>query len=188
MPRDRRPAFKKAFPTDHLNLTGEFRRQLEIINKLEWVTTIHSNTCRHSSKQHDFSSRSDGVRPSIFTGPERCHSVISSTPAETISTHTLFETSCSGEFLEAWNRPSPKRKQPIHREEDIFAGRQHSLHSALSARTTAILDQAAPNSLPMLIQPDDIRAIIHSHSNWSDGSNTLEEMAGPASKRATNTW
>ncbi len=28
-----------------------------------------------------------------------------------------------------------------------------------------------------MIQPGDIRAVIHSHSRWSDGSNTLEEMA-----------
>jgi DNA polymerase (family 10) len=27
-----------------------------------------------------------------------------------------------------------------------------------------------------LIQPEHIKGIIHSHSNWSDGSNTLEEM------------
>jgi DNA polymerase (family 10) len=29
----------------------------------------------------------------------------------------------------------------------------------------------------MLIRDGDIRGIIHSHSDWSDGSNTLEEMA-----------
>ena len=28
-----------------------------------------------------------------------------------------------------------------------------------------------------LFRPGDIRAIIHCHSNWSDGVNTLEEMA-----------
>jgi DNA polymerase (family 10) len=28
-----------------------------------------------------------------------------------------------------------------------------------------------------VIQPGDVRAVIHSHSTWSDGSNTLEEMA-----------
>ena len=32
-------ALKKAFPTEKLALTGEFRRQLEIITKLQWVTT-----------------------------------------------------------------------------------------------------------------------------------------------------
>lgn len=34
--------------------------------------------------------------------------------------------------------------------------------------------------MPQLIQPGDIKGIIHSHSNWSDGSNTIEEMAKAA--------
>ena len=33
------------------------------------------------------------------------------------------------------------------------------------------------NNIPAVIQPDDIKGIIHCHSNWSDGSNTLEELA-----------
>jgi DNA polymerase (family 10) len=28
-----------------------------------------------------------------------------------------------------------------------------------------------------LIQPNDVRGVIHSHSRWSDGSNSIEEMA-----------
>jgi DNA polymerase (family 10) len=37
--------------------------------------------------------------------------------------------------------------------------------------------------LPELVKPNDIRAIIHSHSNWSDGVNTIEEMASECIKR-----
>ena len=43
---------------------------------------------------------------------------------------------------------------------------------------SSIIDKARNNSLPTLIQTTDIKGIIHSHSNWSDGVNTLEEMAG----------
>jgi DNA polymerase (family 10) len=31
--------------------------------------------------------------------------------------------------------------------------------------------------LPNVLQPNEIKGLIHSHSNWSDGSNTIEEMA-----------
>ena len=34
--------------------------------------------------------------------------------------------------------------------------------------------------MPETIQPKDITAIIHSHSKWSDGNNTIEEMAKSA--------
>ena len=36
--------------------------------------------------------------------------------------------------------------------------------------------------MPDVIQPKDITAIIHSHSKWSDGNNTIEEMAKAAIK------
>lgn len=37
--------------------------------------------------------------------------------------------------------------------------------------------ERAREPLPAPIQVSDVRAVIHSHSKWSDGSNTLEEMA-----------
>ncbi len=40
-----------------------------------------------------------------------------------------------------------------------------------------ILKVVAQKKLPALIQPEDIRGIIHSHSTWSDGVHSLEEMA-----------
>lgn len=40
-----------------------------------------------------------------------------------------------------------------------------------------IIERAANNTLPKLIEPGDIKGIIHNHSNWSDGLFTLEEMA-----------
>jgi len=42
------------------------------------------------------------------------------------------------------------------------------------------LDLAKRKQLPTLISPEDIKGIIHSHSQWSDGVNTLEEMAAAA--------
>ncbi len=40
-----------------------------------------------------------------------------------------------------------------------------------------VIDIAGKNNLPELIKNEDIKGIIHCHSNWSDGSNTLEELA-----------
>jgi DNA polymerase (family 10) len=46
-----------------------------------------------------------------------------------------------------------------------------------------ILQKARAFSIPALITPSDIKGIIHSHSNWSDGSNTIEEMAKAAMEK-----
>lgn len=39
------------------------------------------------------------------------------------------------------------------------------------------IEAAQENRLPKLIEAQDIRGIIHVHTDWSDGVNTLEEMA-----------
>ncbi|HJU45994.1 MAG TPA: helix-hairpin-helix domain-containing protein [Chitinophagaceae bacterium] len=37
-----------------------------------------------------------------------------------------------------------------------------------------------PSEIQGVLQPEDIKGIIHTHSNWSDGSQTIEEMARAA--------
>jgi len=49
--------------------------------------------------------------------------------------------------------------------------------------SSSIIDKAKKNALPELEKPGDIKGIIHSHSNWSDGAYKLEEMADECIKR-----
>ncbi|HVE79130.1 MAG TPA: DNA polymerase/3'-5' exonuclease PolX [Gemmatimonadaceae bacterium] len=45
------------------------------------------------------------------------------------------------------------------------------------------LDAAAAGALPGLIEPADIRGVLHCHSRYSDGNATIEEMARAAQAR-----
>jgi DNA polymerase (family 10) len=142
---------QKAFPDDKLAITGEFLRQLEIVTKLEFVTTA----APESAEQFLKTLPADEVINIEF---------IHTTPDS--FTQTLFDTSCSGEFLEAFRERAKLSANlpdipPYLREQRIT------------------LDRPIPPSL----QPSDIRAIIHSHSKWSDGSNTLPEMAAACIER-----
>jgi DNA polymerase (family 10) len=49
------------------------------------------------------------------------------------------------------------------------------------------LKSAASHTLPVLLQLSDLRAELHTHSNWSDGVNTIEEMARGAMARGLKT-
>ncbi len=40
-----------------------------------------------------------------------------------------------------------------------------------------ILDKAIVHSIPKLIENSDLKGMLHYHTNWSDGRNTLREMA-----------
>ncbi|MCQ6957996.1 DNA polymerase/3'-5' exonuclease PolX [Mucilaginibacter aquariorum] len=42
---------------------------------------------------------------------------------------------------------------------------------------TAFIEKAAENKLPVLISYHDLKGTLHNHSTWSDGVNTLEEIA-----------
>ncbi|HEV3412041.1 MAG TPA: helix-hairpin-helix domain-containing protein [Puia sp.] len=156
-------ALQKAFPNDHLALTGEFRRQLEIVTRLEFVTTV----APESAKQFLKTIPSDEVITVEF---------IHTLPDNFVQ--TLFETSCSGEFLEAFRE---KAKSPANAatEAEIFAGADTPYIPHYLREQRFVLDRPVPPSL----QPTDIRAIIHSHSKWSDGSNTLPEMAAACIER-----
>lgn len=42
---------------------------------------------------------------------------------------------------------------------------------------------AKQHKIPEVIKPGDIKGLIHCHSNWSDGSNTLEELSNACIKK-----
>ncbi|TAL42117.1 MAG: PHP domain-containing protein, partial [Chitinophagaceae bacterium] len=47
----------------------------------------------------------------------------------------------------------------------------------------SVIEKAKKNALPELLQENDVKGLVHSHSNWSDGVNTIEEMANELIKR-----
>jgi len=151
---------KKAFPAEQWALTGDFRRQLEVITKLQWITTATPETAQTFLT----TNASDEVVTIEF---------IHSTPED--FTRILFETSCSGEFLQAWqeNIKGPRYSS----EESLFENANLAFIPPFRREQRVTLEQAASSALVPVIETTDIRAIIHSHSKWSDGSNTLGEMA-----------
>lgn len=165
---------KKHFPEEQWALTGDFRRHLEIVSRLQWVTTAQPEAVKDCWGSLELE---EGVIiDMIYTKPEDFVRI-------------LFETSCSGEFLElvktrpGWNEGARYVDeqalfeavglpyiQPFRREQRIPA-------------TSSNGQQDEPTGSGEVIQPDEVRAVIHSHSHWSDGSNTLEEMAAACIKK-----
>ncbi len=45
------------------------------------------------------------------------------------------------------------------------------------------IEAAAQHKLPVLVQASDIRGILHAHSTWSDGKNSIREMAEACMER-----
>jgi DNA polymerase (family X) len=93
----------------------------------------------------------------------------------------LFTTTGSGIFVESFKENFPSIKYPSSIDDKIiFDAASIQYIEPYLRETISILDHAKAFSIPDVIVPADIKGIIHSHSNWSDGSHTIEEMAKAA--------
>lgn len=166
------------FPGNLFALTGAFRRQLEIIDQLAWVTTVPVQNLQSFFEANQFSTVESADTILTVKGPENI-------PLKFYHAHNeifykvLFTTSCSEDFAQAWQAlPGWDTNATYTSEEAIFTTTNIPyIAPALREKGAVLATNRAPGKL---IQPEDIRAIIHSHSDWSDGSNTIEEMANAA--------
>lgn len=71
----------------------------------------------------------------------------------------------------------PKLLVPCKSEEDIFAKLDLPFIEPELREDHGEFLAAEKNDLPKLIEWTDLRGALHNHSNWSDGHNTLEEIA-----------
>jgi DNA polymerase (family X) len=167
---------KKQFPAGRFELTGEFRRQLEIINQLEWISTAEPSELKGFFEEQGFTTLSEDTGKVVFKGPENVNLFFHSV-TEAAFYRTLFCTSCSDEFLNAWKKEFGETDESFDSEEALFDQRKVHFIPAYLRERESVIQEARQHVLGPVIQPDEIRAIVHSHSNWSDGSNTVEEMA-----------
>ncbi len=173
----------QTFPNEQFVYTGEFRRQMEIINTLEWVTTLSISQLKNFFSANDFSVIAEGGDYISFKGKENVTMGFYSVTKDQFASK-LFQTSCSEEFLQAWNDTTKwNAGQSYPSEEAIFTSVNCHFIPAFQREKTSIIQKAMKAVLPAVVQPGDITAIIHSHSNWSDGVHTLEQMANHAIKQ-----
>jgi DNA polymerase (family 10) len=158
------------------SISGDYKRQLEIIDHLEIVTTFSEKELTTWLTEKSFQC----------TKNEKFLSCIGSDKFEIrfyftdISDFywTDFTLSASPEFLEKWESdPLFSKKIPFISEKNIFDQINLPLIPAPLRELSSTIDLAKNNKLPKLIQPEDIKGIIHSHSTWSDGVHTIEQMA-----------
>ena len=172
---------EKLFGQGNVFLTGAYKRQLEIIDELEFVVNstnemvkpkfISANPPELLEETPDslLYKLLNGLRLRLYTGVENFKK-------------RVFITSGSAEFAAAFEAQFPDID---YSKGDVMIFEQAKMsYIPYSLReTAAIIEKARTNSISNLIQPGDIKGIIHSHSNWSDGSYTVEEMAKAAKEK-----
>lgn len=171
---------KRIFSDDTVSITGAFRRQCDIIDELEFVILAPFEDIIEavgSNPQFKLDREEDDALHFIFQDTVQ---VIIYPCDEETQMQLLFFTSGTQQFNDAFDDQYPAIDYQLDAsltEESIFeqAGIPF-IHPCLRENSKAI-ELAASNSLPTLIETSDIKGIIHNHSTWSDGANSIEEMA-----------
>ena len=172
---------EKLFLPENVFITGAFKRQVEIIDELEFVVNstnemvkpkfVSANPPQLLEEKPDslLYKLLNGLRLRLYTGTENFQK-------------RVFTSSGSMEFTTAFEQQFPDIDYS-KADTGIFEQAKTSYIPPCLRETAAIIEKAKTILIPDLIQPGDIKGIIHCHSNWSDGSNTLEEMAKAAKEK-----
>ncbi|HMG67218.1 MAG TPA: helix-hairpin-helix domain-containing protein [Chitinophagaceae bacterium] len=169
------------FPKNKISFTGAFRRQIEIIDVLEWCVTIDSVDLKKYFIENGFETIEEDAEHILFKGKENVKTRFHLTGPSNFW-KKLFQTSCSEDFLMGWEKQfsiSPEAES----EEDIFNSAGVPFIIPALRENDSILSNTKENNWNKIIQVPDVRSVIHSHSNWSDGMNTIEEMANDLIRR-----
>ncbi|MFN8290600.1 MAG: PHP domain-containing protein [Chitinophagaceae bacterium] len=176
---------KKIFSPDKVRVTGHYRRQALTIEELEFIVlepnehvkpkflTAQPPELLEENPDSLLYKLKNGLKLRLYTGG-------------TNRAAELFRTTGESSFLEAFRHAFPdlKYKGDESAEDEVLFSKAGIPYIPPCMRETAeVIGKAKAGKLPVLIQPGDIRSIIHSHSNWSDGTNTLEEMADACIKQ-----
>lgn len=161
---------KDKFPKNIFEITGAFRRQCNTLEQLEWVSDAKPNELCTYMQTLGFVQEEDR----LYFKKQSVIDIVFHTTSSTNVYTNLFKTTASAEFLTSWNQKYSIIEN-ANNETAVFE--QYQLPYILPCRRENgdIEKLIADNK--SLIETKDIKGIIHSHSKWSDGSNTLEEMA-----------
>ncbi len=170
--------FKKIFSTKNVFITGDFARQEETSDVLEFVI---------EASMQDILTKTSPLEEFIFS--EKSDDSITFKYADKINVRIyqaekgnlvekVFDTIGNIDFVQDFKNNFPEVPfKNIKNDTDIFreAGTQYI--PPYLRETKEIILTAKAFKIPDLIQPGDIKGIIHCHSNWSDGNNSIEELA-----------
>ncbi|MES2767393.1 MAG: DNA polymerase/3'-5' exonuclease PolX [Bacteroidota bacterium] len=91
----------------------------------------------------------------------------------------LHETTGSEEFLKAFKKKfgDDFLKENFKSEEELYEALKLQYIPPELRESGDIIERALKNKIPKLIEPKHMRGMLHCHSTWSDGHNSIREMA-----------
>jgi len=154
------------FPNALVELTGEMARRCQIVNSIEILSTIDPDAFeQYKNEEEEYEYQG---YPVFFIEAE-----------EESFWQVLLETSSDDKYLDHFELEGIDGDS----EEDIYEKLELDFHPAF-LREKENIDWLSrqPFDESLIVTDDDIKGVVHNHSTYSDGVNTLADMAKQTEK------
>ncbi len=186
-----------------LEIAGSLRRRRETVKDIDMVASVRDDASEEERQQiMDFFTSQPSVVTVTGKGPTKSSVVLNNGIAMDLRVvndsrfpYTLHHFSGSKEHHIALRRRALAQNMTIN-DYGLFRGKEPDLE-LVPARDEADMyralgldyiepelredmgeiEAAEKHRLPQLVTPDDILGVLHVHTVWSDGQNTIREMA-----------
>lgn len=168
---------EKSFTPAAVAVTGAFRRQDLTIDQLEFVIDKDNNAVKpvfQTAQPPELLEETSGKLVYKLKNGLKLHL---HTGAGNMA-ERLFHTTGPASFTDAFTKKFPQASfanNADNHDKAIFSNAGIAHIPAYLRGINTILEKE--KSFTEIITEKDIKGIIHTHSNWSDGTNTIEEMA-----------
>jgi DNA polymerase (family 10) len=170
---------KNFYKSNQFAITGEIRAQNDTIEFIEIVTDISKDIIIK-----DLSANPETVIEEL--APDLVMIKMPNQPKvkfyftdKAHFYHKLFQTTGSEAFQTAFSEQYIL-PETLDSEDKVFTDNNLQIILPMQRELAGVLTRSAAGTLGNLIQPTDIKGIIHSHSTYSDGVHTLAQMAQAA--------
>ena len=169
-------ALLNKFPNELHEVSGAYKRQMESLEFLEIVTTTDEKKLIDWLNEKEFTILKNDEFISC-KGIDNFEIRWWLASQETFY-WTDFKLACSPEFLKKWvENPLFEKNFNFIYPQSIFDQLGIPFIPPAQREDPALIDLVKTKPLKAAIQIEDIKGIIHSHSTWSDGVHTIEQMA-----------
>ncbi|MEZ4934255.1 MAG: helix-hairpin-helix domain-containing protein [Saprospiraceae bacterium] len=167
---------KKILPEALVSPAGALRRKSNIVEKIEVVVGYNEGIeSLFDESQLILQKQNDHT---YFAKTEHETSVVIYLCQKEEFGSKLFRYSAGEAFLQAFLKKTEGTDfKGFSDESQIFAKANIPFIEPELREQEWALDLASNNALPKLVEVNDIKGVVHSHSTYSDGLNTLREMA-----------
>jgi DNA polymerase (family 10) len=167
---------EKSLSSYRWTYTGDFKRQMPTLEKLQLLTDCPAEMVKNQMTENGFLQDQSTASTNIYKGAEQIQIEIISTEKE-LFTATEFKLNASDAFFERWAKDFPDSFKDAASDSEIFKKAGINEIPVYLREDADAIDRAKKLAQHEIVQVKDIKGIIHTHSDWSDGLQSVKEMA-----------